>query len=77
VTRYSYGYANEGCQNHDPRSFCDRAENNHSNPYETANWPAVRARGNSKCGYSTSEEGTDFSLAVVTEIAEGHGWDST
>ncbi len=26
-------------------------------------------------GYSTSDDGTGFGLAIVTEIAEAHGWD--
>jgi len=25
-------------------------------------------------GYSTLEDGTGFGLAIVTEIAEAHGW---
>jgi signal transduction histidine kinase len=28
-------------------------------------------------GYSTAETGTGFGLAIVSQIAEAHGWEST
>lgn len=27
-------------------------------------------------GYSTTDDGTGFGLAIVAEIVEAHGWDS-